>query len=823
MSAKGVADAAREAAVTFQVYHHEETPISMSPGLLLFFGLHGDSELHTVRNSYTLAEDEVYIASPLTLYRLGCKEDAALLSMSVAPELLRRAGWEENTTADCLLPSEKSSDAAHNAVRRGIAAVFRSLFREDESASETAALAVELVRRIRQDFAGTDTARASASAETMTRIEQVLRFVQKHWAEPITLAELAAQQFLSESYLSRLFHKCLDMTFTDYLVSVRLEHAEADLRKTQYSITQIAYQNGFKSTNAFIEYFRRRYGVTPGKYRKTAAVAQTGANRSSPGDLSDWMQVLLQYEETPQRKGRSAGAHTLTLSVDAAQEGRPVQPSWRRLMNIGYARDGLIGTVQEQIKRAKREIGFTDLRFHGIFDDDMHIYQQNEDGSPWYNFTYADLLFDFILSVGLHPYVELGFVPSKMAKVQYRLFERCSIAGTYAERELWEALVQATVAHWIERYGLEEVQQWRFTILSFNYSQLSTIPMDYADYLDMYCTTWRILKELDPGLRMGGPGSFPSISLAEDSGKRLLHDLTARGCPPDFLTVQMYPHENIEQDAEFLRFTANQQSTPSILSKDEDFVRHFLQSFRKVADVCGLSDREIVIEEWSSTLWQRDLSSDTCYKAAWLTKNALENCGNVDVLGYWLLTDFIDEWLVPGGVFHGGYGLFTTNGIPKAGYQALRLLTRVGEREIGHGPGWFVSKSRNAIQIFLYHYCHYDALYRYRYQKLTNPHDAYKVFRQDGELRIALTLTGLHPGGYRQERRRISRKAGSAYDKWLEIGAPSKIGPDDLRYLSETSQPSYAICESDTDGQLLVETTLGPHEVEMIILQRRDC
>ena len=90
-------------------------------------------------------------------------------------------------------------------------------------------------------------------------------------------------------------------------------------------------------------------------------------------------------------------------------------------------------------------------------------------------------------------------------------------------------------------------------------------------------------------------------------------------------------------------------------------------------------------------------------------------------------------------------------------------------------------------------------------------------------MRIALTLTGLHPGGYRQERRRISRKAGSAYDKWLEIGAPSKIGPDDLRYLSETSQPSYAICESDTDGQLLVETTLGPHEVEMIILQRRDC
>lgn len=78
-------------------------------------------------------------------------------------------------------------------------------------------------------------------------------------------------------------------------------------------------------------------------------------------------------------------------------------------------------------------------------------------------------------------------------------------------------------------------------------------------------------------------------------------------------------------------------------------------------------------------------------------KNILENCENVDMMGYWLLTDFIGEWMVPGGVFHGGYGLFTTNGIPKAGYQALWLLTRVGEWLIAQGDGWFVSKSRNEI------------------------------------------------------------------------------------------------------------------------------
>ena len=813
---------AQKSAVTFQIYHNEETPISMHPGLLLFFGLNGSSMLDTVDTNHVLQKNEVYIASPLTLYRVRCKEDAALLSMTIAPEIIHRAGWEDKMTADCLLPAAQANDATHYTIRQGMAALFRDLFQAGGSSMETDRQTVRLVLAVQENFTKTNRKHNAPSAEIMTRIEQILRYVQTHWNEPITLAQVAAEQFLSESYLSRIFRRHLNMTFGDYVVTVRLEHAETDLRKTNHSITQIAYRNGFKSTNAFIEYFRRRYGITPGKYRKNITDEQKTDDKAAVNDLSDWMQTLLQYDDTADEAAVVQPSRTYRATVDTTQTGVLVTHSWRRLVNIGYARDGLFGAVQEQLRHAVQEIGFTDLRFHGIFDDDMHIYQENEDGSPWYNFAYADLLFDFILSIGLTPYVELGFVPSKMAKVQYRLFERCSIAGTYNSVERWEALVQASVAHWIERYGLEEVSKWHFTIASFNYVKIPEIPMTYSEYVEMYCTTWRILKELAPSLRLGGPGAFPSISLALDGSRQLLQDLCAYGCPPDFLTAELYPHENIEQDLEFLHFTANQQSTPSVLSKDEDFTAHFLQSFRRMAAECGLGDREIVIEEWSSTLWQRDLSSDTCYKAAWLTKNVLENYENVDMLGYWLLTDFIDEWLVPGGVFHGGYGLFTANGIPKAGYQALRLLTRVGEQKLAQGKGWYVSQTRNEIQIFLYHYCHYDALYRYRYKKLNNPYDVYKVFRADGSLHIALTLTGLHPGCYRQERRRISRKAGSSYDKWLESGAPDKIGPDDLRYLSETSQPSYEICERDTDGTLVLEAELAPHEVEMIILQKRD-
>ena len=291
---------------------------------------------------------------------------------------------------------------------------------------------------------------------------------------------------------------------------------------------------------------------------------------------------------------------------------------------------------------------------------------------------------------------------------------------------------------------------------------------------------------------------------------------------PDFITLQCYPHEQILQDIDFLYFTSNQVSAPSVLSKDRDFTRNFLDKIHRMLEQIGCGDVPVVVEEWNSTLWQRDLSSDTCYKAAWLVKNALQSYDRTEALGYWLLTDFIDEWLIPGGVFHGGYGLFTMGGIPKAGYRALRLLSRVGAYKVADGDGWFVSRTENEIQVFLYHYCHYDALYRYRYQKLTDPHDAYKVFENSRSLKIKLSLCGLDAGVYRQESWTISRTSGSTFDKWLEMGTPGVMAPDDLRYLNNSAQPLCTIRDTDTVGMLQIEAELQPHEVRMIVLRKRD-
>ena len=76
----------------------------------------------------------------------------------------------------------------------------------------------------------------------------------------------------------------------------------------------------------------------------------------------------------------------------------------------------------EELKLVQEEIGFQHIRGHGLFCDDMAIYQQREDGSPEYNYTYLDRVMDSYRELGLKPFLELGFMPEKMASGTQTIF-----------------------------------------------------------------------------------------------------------------------------------------------------------------------------------------------------------------------------------------------------------------------------------------------------------------------------------------------------------------------------------------------------------------
>lgn len=793
--------------IVFQVYQNQELPFRFHEGLSVFFGLTGSSRILCGSREYELLPAGLLVVNPFELYRLSCPADGAVIGLQLARPLLQIAGWKDTDCCSCYVRSGDGLE--YNPLREQYAEIFQDFFQGGGAQASCTGSAIQLLGLLQSRFSVHDPDRLHRES-TMQRLRRMLEFIHKHWNEELRLADIAQQEYLSVSYLSRFFQKHLHMPFSQYVRELRLRHAAQTLAQTSGSITHLAYDCGFRTPGVFIDAFKQYYGRTPRRYRQEMQRARR--EQTPENNQRDDLAVLVSYIK--EKTVNDLPRRTYRISAQCAPAS-PKALRWRRILNIGYARDGLMAPVQEQIRRAQREIGFEYLRFHGLFDEDMHIYSEDEHGKPQFNFAYPAMLFDFILSLGLKPYVELSFLPNRLAREQTRIFDRPSVISGCADLDKWSLLVRAAIRFFIERYGMEEVESWRFTTIGKGYAHIGCIGLEEHEAL--YCATYRAVKTAHPRCQFGGPGGFAYLIREKHGVPRFLDIAEAEGCVPDFISMQCHPHMQTGEDALFMDFTLNQQSAPAVLSKDPDFMAHALDDLQALLKQHGL-DREIYIEECNSTLWQRDLSGDTCYKAAWLAKNVCETRGRI-VFGYWLLTDLLEERATLESVFHGGYGLFTYNGIPKAGYQAMRLLSKMGDMVLDRGPGWMLARSHEGYQLMLYHYCDYSNLYRYRYKRLEKPEDAYTVFEPGEIRRLQFQLSGIPDGIYRVERFAVTRKEGSAFDRWMEIGAPRNPDAHAMQYLAAHAGPSYRRETVRAETGLRLEALLEPHEIQLLVLR----
>src|SRR4030088_2288480 len=115
-------------------------------------------------------------------------------------------------------------------------------------------------------------------------------------------------------------------------------------------------------------------------------------------------------------------ATAIHLTADAKGEGKPLIHFWSKVVGAGRANEGLRSTWQEELEMAGKYDGFQYVRFHGIFQDDMFVYREDEHGNPIYNFQYIDDLYDRMLANGIRPFVELSFSPGPLAPVHNTTF-----------------------------------------------------------------------------------------------------------------------------------------------------------------------------------------------------------------------------------------------------------------------------------------------------------------------------------------------------------------------------------------------------------------
>lgn len=669
----------------------------------------------------------------------------------------------------------------------------------------------------------------------MDRMLRIISYIDDHYREPITLQSIAEREFLSVPYLSKFFSENIGLNFQAYLTSIRLKNAVEDLlRQEDASISELAMLHGFPNAKSFYAAFKNRYHMTPNEYRKQYR-PELNEKKDRPTtnylefNQSSALGIIHQYLERGQARFEQE-VHKLEIisrKVDAAVEGTPIRHTWRRLITIGKAKEGLHADVQQQLRYVQNGCPFGYLRFHGIFDDGMMVYHEGENGQAAFNFRLIDQLFDFLLSIGLKPFVELGFMPSAMAAdPEKSIFFRKSYTSKPKEAALWRELIVRFFRHCMNRFGAAEVESWRFEF--WNEPELEAFwPGTDNEYYELYLLTYQTMKSISPNLRIGAPGRI--ITLRSNAfSERFYAFCREHDCLPDFIPYHFYPHENLEG-------FFNQEDDVSELRRLEPY-RILLEQFEGVSpnpnylrdalthelhllEQEGLTDREVYLTEWNSTAFHRELTNDTLYKAAYIVKNLVENLDRIDGFGYWVLSDNIEETSASPALFHGGLGLIAQYGIPKAAMYAYELMARLGDRLVSMDEGYIVTKNGSGYQILCYNYCHFDDLYALGDTSFVTPTSRYGGFKGEKTLKLEIELQGIPDGRYVMKSRSITRSAGSSFDAWVDMGAPETMTEEDLHYLRAASQPDRRMIQVEVEGrQFHCNCTLEPHAVELVEL-----
>lgn len=103
--------------------------------------------------------------------------------------------------------------------------------------------------------------------EHTERLSECLDYINQHCNEDLTLETVAQVVGFSKFHFSRWFREFADLSFHDYLTKIRIDKAEALLLSTSLSVTEIAMEAGFQSTNTFNRLFRKHKNCAPTEYR----------------------------------------------------------------------------------------------------------------------------------------------------------------------------------------------------------------------------------------------------------------------------------------------------------------------------------------------------------------------------------------------------------------------------------------------------------------------------------------------------------------------------------------------------------------------------
>ena len=132
-------------------------------------------------------------------------------------------------------------------------------------------LLCELVEAIQQGSLMPFQDPGSLSLGDARRLLAAKQMIDEHWAEKLTLGQIARRCGLNRTKLSRGFRELYSCTISEALVDRRLDEARRQLLSTDLPVGVIGYRSGYSNNASFTRAFGRRFGLPPSNFRSAPA------------------------------------------------------------------------------------------------------------------------------------------------------------------------------------------------------------------------------------------------------------------------------------------------------------------------------------------------------------------------------------------------------------------------------------------------------------------------------------------------------------------------------------------------------------------------
>ncbi|WP_020657039.1 GH39 family glycosyl hydrolase [Massilia niastensis] len=496
-------------------------------------------------------------------------------------------------------------------------------------------------------------------------------------------------------------------------------------------------------------------------------------------------------------------AQNRIVDLDLGQVQGKLGATPNLVIGAGRANEGLRADWQQQLAEIKRDAGFKYIRMHGLLGDDMAVYKVDAQGREHYNFQYIDALYDYLLSIGVKPFVELGFMPSAMASGEKTIFWWRGNVTPPRSYEKWEKLVKALTEHWTARYGREEVASWYFEV--WNEPNLDGFWAGTQDeYFKLYEHAARAIKSVNPAYRVGGPATAGAAWIPE-----MIAYSAKNKVPLDFVSTHSY---GVNQG-----FLDEFGTTGTVLSKDEWAVSSDVLKNRKEIAASSMPNLELHYTEWSSSYTPADPTHDSYHQAAYILQKLKQVGNTAQSMSYWVFTDIFEEAGPRFEAFHGGFGLMNTQGIKKPAYFAYQFLHQLAPTELKSSDRQTIATTdgKGNVQLLLWDYTHTlpDGINNQQYFIKDLP------ARDKGKVQVR--MKGLKKGAYTLSLSQVGYRKNDAFTAYIGMGSPKQLSREQVATLKSlaTGKPSeQRKVQVGQDGSFSLDLPIRENDVVLLEL-----